>query len=42
VIAPTIRFGGTPGEQATFFVRDQSGNALEFKAFENESRIFAR
>lgn len=42
VIAPRIRFEGLPGEQATFFIRDPSGNALEFKAFDDESRIFAR
>lgn len=42
MIAPDIRFEGQAGEQATFFVRDPSGNALEFKAFDDESRIFAR
>ena len=42
LIAPEIRFRGLPGEQATFFVRDPSGNALEFKAFEDDARIFAR
>ena len=42
VIAPDIRFEGLSGEQATFFIRDPSGNALEFKAFDDESRIFAR
>jgi hypothetical protein len=42
VIAPDIRFAGEPGEQATFFIRDLSGNALEFKAFNDESRIFAK
>jgi uncharacterized protein len=42
LIAPEIRFEGLPGEQATFFIRDPSGNALEFKAFENDTRIFAR
>ena len=42
VIAPDIRFEGEPGEQATFFIRDPSGNALEFKAFDDDSRIFAR
>jgi extradiol dioxygenase family protein len=42
VIAPQIRFAGLPGEQATFFLNDPSGNALEFKAFDDESRIFAR
>lgn len=42
VIAPDIRFEGLPGEQATFFIRDPSGNALEFKAFADDGRIFAR
>ena len=42
VIAPDIRFEGQPGEQATFFILDPSGNALEFKAFDDETRIFAR
>ncbi|WP_202944012.1 VOC family protein [Parvibaculum lavamentivorans] len=42
VIEPHIRFAGEPGEQATMFFRDPSGNALEFKAFQDESRIFAR
>lgn len=40
-IAPHIRFAGQPGEQATMFFRDPSGNALEFKAFANDSQIFA-
>jgi uncharacterized protein len=42
IIEPDIRFEGQPGEQATFFVLDPSGNALEFKAFDDESRIFAK
>ena len=42
IIEPDIRFEGQPGEQATFFLLDPSGNALEFKAFDNEDRIFAR
>jgi extradiol dioxygenase family protein len=42
VIAPDIRFEGEPGEQATFFIEDPSGNALEFKAFDDEGRIFAK
>jgi extradiol dioxygenase family protein len=42
VIEPDIRFEGLPGEQATFFIRDPSGNALEFKAFDDDSRIFKR
>ena len=42
VHAPDIRFEGLPGEQATFFFMDPSGNALEFKAFHDDSAIFAR
>ena len=41
-IAPKIRFKGKPGEQGTFFVRDPSGNALEFKTFKTPSQVFAR
>lgn len=41
IIEPYIRFKGEPGEQATMFLLDPSGNALEFKAFRNESQIFA-
>jgi extradiol dioxygenase family protein len=36
-----VRFRGKPGEQATFFVEDPSGNALEFKAFQDPTRVFA-
>ncbi len=39
---PYVRFRGEVGEQGTFFVRDPSGNALEFKAFRDPSRLFAR
>lgn len=42
VIAPGIRFRGQVGEQATFFLYDPSGNALEFKSFRDPSRLFAR
>ena len=42
VIEPYIRYKGKPGEQATMFLLDPSGNALEFKAFRDESRIFAK
>lgn len=42
VIEPYIRFKGEPGEQATMFFLDPSGNALEFKAFRNENQIFAK
>ncbi|MFW6027344.1 MAG: VOC family protein [bacterium] len=41
LIEPRIRFEGEPGQQATMFVRDPSGNALEFKAFRDERQIFA-
>ncbi len=41
LIAPRIRFAGEPGEQATMFVKDPSGNALEFKAFKDPGRLFA-
>ncbi|MBA2936646.1 VOC family protein [Sphingomonas sp. CGMCC 1.13654] len=40
-IAPHIRFVGQPGEQATMFFRDPSGNALEFKAFRDPAKLFA-
>ncbi|HET7282701.1 MAG TPA: VOC family protein [Sphingomicrobium sp.] len=42
VIAPTIRFEGQPGEQATMFLLDPSGNALEFKAMANPAKLFAK
>jgi extradiol dioxygenase family protein len=42
IIEPDIRFRGLPGEQATFFFLDPSGNALEFKAFHDQAAIFAR
>lgn len=42
VIEPHIRFKGEVGEQATMFFLDPSGNALEFKAFQDKSQIFAR
>lgn len=41
VIEPGIRFRGEVGEQATLFVLDPSGNALEFKAFQQDEAIFA-
>ena len=42
VIEPYLRFEGQPGEQWTMFLHDPAGNALEFKAFRDESQIFAR
>ena len=41
VIPPHIRFAGEVGEQATLFIQDPSGNALEFKSFRDQSSIFA-
>ena len=41
IIEPTIRFKGKTGEQATLFIRDPSGNVLEFKAFADDAMIFA-
>ena len=42
LIEPYIRFKGQPGEQATMFFLDPSGNALEVKAFSDITRLFAR
>ena len=42
IIEPQVRFRGAPGEQATMFFTDPSGNALEFKAFADDSMVFAR
>ena len=43
IIEPYIRFKGQPGEQATMFFSDPSGNALEFKSFKNiETELFAK
>lgn len=41
-IEPYIRFEGEPGEQATMFFRDPSGNAIEMKAFADRSKLFAK
>jgi extradiol dioxygenase family protein len=42
VIPPTVRFPGQPGEQATMFFRDPAGNALEFKAMADPSKLFVK
>ena len=39
---PAFRFAGQVGEQATMFLYDPSGNALEFKAFKDPARLFAK
>lgn len=41
VIEPYVRFEGRPGEQWTMFLLDPAGNALEFKAFADDSQVFA-
>lgn len=41
LIEPYLRFAGQIGEQGTFFVRDPSGNVLEFKTFRDLSQLFA-
>ncbi len=42
IIEPKIRFAGEVGEQPTMFFLDPSGNALEFKGFNDFSQIFAK
>ena len=42
VIEPHVRFAGKPGEQATMFLLDPCGNALEFKAFADIGQLFAK
>ena len=42
IIEPYVRFRGEPGEQATMFLLDPFGNALEFKAFADMNQLFAR
>lgn len=42
VIEPYVRFKGEPGEQATMFFHDPSGNAIEIKAFANLNSLFAK
>ena len=42
VIEPYIRFKGEPGEQATMFFLDPSGNAIEMKSFSDLNSLFAK
>lgn len=42
VIDHHIRFPNRAGEQATFFLKDPSGNHLEFKAFRNIGMLFEK
>jgi len=42
VVEPYTRFEGQTGEQSTMFFLDPTGNALEFKAFNDiETQLFA-
>jgi uncharacterized protein len=42
IIEPHVRFKGEAGEQATMFLLDPCGNALEFKSFKDIGKLFAR
>ena len=42
VMEPTVRFRGLPGEQATMFLLDPSGNAIEVKSMRDPGALFAR
>ena len=42
IIEPSLRFEGEPGEQATMFFRDPSGNPIEIKGFADMERVFAQ
>ena len=42
MLPPQVRFAGGKGEQATFFIADPSGNALEFKAFAGDAMVFQK
>ena len=42
MIEPKVRFIGQPGGRSTLFLRDSSGNGLEFKAFGDDGQILAR
>ena len=42
VIEPNIRFEGLPGEQATMFFLDPSGNAIEIKSMRDPAKLFAK
>ncbi len=42
IIKPSVRFLGLPGEQATMFFEDISGNDIELKAYRNPSEVFTK
>jgi len=41
LIKPTLRFKDRIGEQATMFIKDPSGNVIEFKSFRDDAALFA-
>ena len=42
LVSPKVRFKNKPGEQGTFFLKDPSGNVLEFKTFKNDADVFKK
>ena len=42
IVKPSKRYEGKVGEQLTMFIMDFSENSIEFKAFTDESEIFAK
>jgi extradiol dioxygenase family protein len=42
IIEPRTRFKDNAGEQSTMFINDPSGNALEFKSFQDDDHIFIK
>ena len=42
LVNPKVRFKNKPGEQGTFFIKDPSGNVLEFKTFKSDADVFKK
>ena len=42
IVEPRTRFKDNTGEQSTMFIKDPSGNVLEFKSFQDDGHIFTR
>ena len=42
IVEPNVRFKDLPGEQATMFFEDYSGNAIELKAYRNPTEVFSK
>ena len=41
IIEPYVHFQGEIGEQGTFFIKEPSGNGIEFKSFKDMGQLFA-